>query len=170
MDISKKFRHVMDFPREGIDFIDITTVLDDPSSFEYVINCFTDKLKDVDFDLIVCLESRGFMLGAPVAYAMKKGLVPIRKQGKLPYETIQEKYALEYGNDALEIHTDAVKEGQKVVIIDDVLATGGTISASIRLIERLGGIVEKILFLAELDGLNSTDIKNTHDVFAIAKV
>ena len=170
MDLKKKVRRVMDFPREGIDFIDITPVLQDPSCFEYAISCFVRELQGVDFDLVICTESRGFILGAPVAYALKKGLVPIRKQGKLPYDVIQEKYALEYGDGVLEMHTDAIGQGQKVIIIDDILATGGTISASINLTEKLGGIVNKILFLAELEGLQSANIRSAYDVFAIVSI
>jgi len=170
VDLKKQLRHVMNFPREGIDYIDITPVLQDLSAFEYIVNCFVNELKNVDFDLIVCLESRGFLFGAPVAYALNKGLVPIRKYGKLPHDTIQEKYSLEYGDNVLEIHIDAIKKGQKVIIIDDILATGGTVSAGIKLIERLGGVVSKILFLAELEGLSSTDIRNTYDVFSIVTI
>lgn len=169
MNLTNKFRHVLNFPHKGIDFVDITPALQEPSTFSYIVDCFVRELKDVDFDLIVCLESRGFILGAPVAYALKKGLVPIRKQGKLPYDKIQERYTLEYGDAVLEIHTDAVKRGQKVVIIDDVLATGGTVAASIKLIEKLGGVVSKILFLVELDGINSTNICDVYDVFSIEK-
>ena len=170
VDIESMFRHVKDFPSAGIDFIDVTPVLQDPCAFAYIVDCFASQLRDIDFDLIACVESRGFILGAALAYALKKGLVPIRKRGKLPYETIFEKYALEYGEDVLEMHIDAVSKGQKVVLVDDILATGGTVSASVRLIERLGGHVSKVLFLAELSDLALSDIRNDYSVFSLVKL
>lgn len=170
MDLENKFRHVLNFPKDGIDFIDITTVLQDPIAYRYVIDCLVDEVKDIDFDLVICSEARGFILGAPVAYILRKGFVPIRKWGKLPYETIKEKYVLEYRSDTLEIHIDAIKQGQKVIIIDDILATGGTIAASIKLVEKLGGIVEKVLFLAELKDLSSRNLLDNYNVSSLVKI
>jgi adenine phosphoribosyltransferase len=158
MDLKKKLREVKDFPKEGINFIDITTVLQDADAMGYCIEEMTKLCKEIgDFDIIVGPESRGFIFGMPVAYNLSKGFVPVRKKGKLPYETISAEYELEYGTDILEIHKDAVKKGQKVVIVDDLLATGGTTLTNIELIEKLGGIVAGIVYFIELDFLNARD-------------
>lgn len=154
MDLKGKLRHVYDFPKEGIDFIDITTVLQDGDAFAQCI----DEMKDVvnsfgDVDLIVGPESRGFVIGTPLAYSLKKGFVPVRKKGKLPYKTISASYQLEYGMDSLEMNEDAIKKGQKVVIVDDLLATGGTTTAIIDLVEKLGGEIVGIAFFIELNML-----------------
>ncbi|MCD8119005.1 MAG: adenine phosphoribosyltransferase [Lachnospiraceae bacterium] len=146
-------RTIPDFPEPGIMFRDITSVLMDPEGLKLAVDSMIDALKDVDFDVVAGIESRGFMFGMPIVYALGKSFVPVRKKGKLPCETITESYALEYGTAEIEIHTDAVKPGQKVVMIDDLLATGGTMEAAIRLVERLGGTVEKAVFLIELKGL-----------------
>lgn len=137
MNLKEKFRHVLNFPKEGIDFIDITTVLQDKDAFKYAIDSLVNLVKDLDFELIVGPESRGFIFGAPVAYVLNKGLVLVRKKGKLPYKTVSVEYELEYGKDVLEMHIDAIKPGQKVVIIDDLLATGGTTLSNIKLVENL---------------------------------
>ncbi len=147
-------RSIPDFPEKGIIFRDLTTVLKDPEGLQLAIDNMQEKLKDLDFDLILGAESRGFILGAPIAYNLKKGFIPVRKKGKLPCETIEETYDLEYGKSTLEIHKDAIKPGQKVVIIDDLIATGGTLKAIINLVERLGGEVAKIVCLMELPELN----------------
>jgi len=170
MELKDKVRHVQDFPKAGIDFIDITPLLHDPVVFEYIIDRFSQELENTDFDFIACTESRGFIFGAPLAYNLKKGFIPIRKKGKLPAETISVKYDLEYGYDILEIHADAVKPGQKVVIIDDLLATGGTIQASIDLFEKLGGKVQKILFLIELKDLKAVNKFNNYDIFVMERL
>jgi adenine phosphoribosyltransferase len=169
MNIADKIRHVMDFPKPGIDFLDITTVLLDSESFEYVISSFIKELAGVDFDVVVSLEARGFILGAPVAYALKKGFVPIRKRNKLPWNKISVRYDLEYGFDVFEIHADAIKPGQKVVIIDDLLATGGTLEASIKLVEQLGGEVIKSMFFIELEFLHGREKIEGYDIFSILK-
>jgi adenine phosphoribosyltransferase len=158
MDLKSKLRHVMDFPKEGIDFIDITTVLQDAEALKQCV----DQLRAMadaagDFDLIVGPESRGFIIGAPLAYIMNKGFVPIRKKGKLPYNTVRIEYQLEYGTDILEMHEDAIKPGQRVLIVDDLLATGGTTESNIKLIEKLGGEVAGILFFIELSYLKGRD-------------
>ncbi len=132
---------IPDFPKKGIMFRDVTTILSDKDGFKLAIDGLIEALKDVDFDLILGSESRGFIFGAPVAYAMNKGFIIVRKKGKLPREVISEDYELEYGSATLEMHADAVKKGQRVVIIDDLVATGGTTQAVIRLVEREGGKV-----------------------------
>ncbi len=168
MDLKSKLRHVMDFPKEGIDFIDITTVLQDPEAFKYCMDVFKDLANQIgDFDMIVGSESRGFIFGAPLAYKMGKGFVPVRKKGKLPYKTISAEYDLEYGKDVLEIHADAIKPGQNVLIVDDLLATGGTSEANIRLIEQLGGKVVGLIYFIELTMLNGREKLNGYKVNSI---
>lgn len=170
MDLKSKLRHVMDFPKEGIDFIDITTVLQDPDAYKECIDKIAEKVsKAGDFDVIVGTESRGFILGAPLAYIMHKGFVPIRKKGKLPYKTIKVEYELEYGTDALEIHQDAIKPGQRVVIVDDLLATGGTTQSNIKLVERLGGEVAGVFFFIELAFLNGREKLKGYNVDSIVQ-
>ena len=147
MDLKEKLRHVIGFPKEGIDFIDITTVLQDSEALKQCIDQMNEKISQMgDFDLIIGPESRGFIFGAPLAYITGKGFVPIRKKGKLPYKTIKVTYNLEYGTDTLEMHEDAVKPGQSVIIVDDLLATGGTTESNIKLVEQLGGKVAGIVF------------------------
>lgn len=146
-------RSIPDFPEEGIIFRDITTVLQDAEGLHLAIDLMQEKLKDTEFDVVVGPESRGFIFGVPIAYNMKKAFVPVRKKGKLPCETVQMSYDLEYGSAVIEMHKDAICPGQKVVIIDDLIATGGTIEAIVKLIESLGGEVVKIVFLMELAGL-----------------
>lgn len=162
MDIASKLRTVRDFPKPGVNFIDITTLLQEPEAFQEAINKMSEFLPQFgECDIIVSPESRGFIFGVPIAYNIGKGFVPVRKKGKLPYTTVQEKYALEYGYDTVEMHTDAIKKGQRVIIIDDILATGGTITSCIKLVERLGGIVAGLLFFAEIEFLNGKE--NLHD-------
>lgn len=157
MDLKAKLRHVYNFPKEGIDFIDITTVLQDPEAFRESVDQMAEKVKDLDYDLIIGSESRGFIMGAPLAYASGKGFIPVRKPGKLPYQTINASYQLEYGVDRLEMHTDAIRPGQKVLIVDDLLATGGTAKANCELVEALGGEVVALLFFIELSELRGRD-------------
>lgn len=144
---------IPDFPEEGIIFRDVTGILQDADGLKLAVDSLIKTLDGVDFDLILGPESRGFIFGVPVAYAMHKPYVPVRKQGKLPRETVQMSYDLEYGSAVVEMHKDAVKPGQKVVIIDDLIATGGTIEAIVKLTEQLGGEVVKVCFLMELKGL-----------------
>ena len=167
MDIKSKIRHIQDFPKPGIDFLDITPLLLEKDTFKYIIEKLSEELKDLDFDIIACSEARGFIFGAPVAYVLNKGFVPIRKKDKLPGDKISVKYDLEYGFDILEMHSDAIKPGQKVVIVDDILATGGTLAANVKLIEKLGGEVVKILFLIELGFLNGREKLQGYDVCAL---
>ncbi len=160
---------IPDFPKKGIMFRDVTTILSDKDGFKLAIDSLIEALKGVDFDLIIGSESRGFVFGAPVAYAMNKGFILVRKKGKLPREVISEDYDLEYGTATLEMHVDSIKKGQKVVIIDDLVATGGTTEAVIRLVEREGGEVVKIGFVMELEGLNGREKLKDYDVFSIIK-
>lgn len=146
-------RSIPDFPKPGIIFRDVTSILQDPDSLRMSIDGIVNNLKDVDFDVVVGPESRGFIFGVPVAYAMNKSFVPVRKKGKLPCETVSMDYELEYGSATIEIHKDAIKPGQKVVIVDDLIATGGTIEAIVKLIKMLGGEVVRIEFVMELAGL-----------------
>lgn len=151
--VEKYIRSIPDFPEPGIIFRDITTVTQEAEGLQLAVSGMEEKIKDLDFDIIVGLDARGFIFGTPIAYDMKKAFVPVRKKGKLPCETISETYELEYGSSEIEIHTDAIKPGQKVVMVDDLIATGGTMAAAIRLVERLGGEVVGCVFLTELAGL-----------------
>ena len=155
---------IPDFPEKGIIFRDITTILQDKDGLKLAIDGMAEKLEGVDYDLIAGPESRGFIFGTPLAYRVDKGFVMIRKKGKLPRETISEEYELEYGKATIEVHKDAIKPGQKVVLVDDLIATGGSAAASIKLIERLGGKVVKVLFVIELKGLRGRDKLKGYDV------
>jgi len=170
MDLKEKLRHVPDFPKKGLDFIDITTVLQDREALQHSIDEMRKLAAELgDFDMIVGPESRGFIFGAPLAYAMNKGFAPIRKKGKLPYKTVSIKYELEYGTDELEIHEDAVKPGQKVLIVDDLLATGGTTESNARLVEKLGGEVVGLVFFIELGFLNGREKLKNYNVRSVVK-
>lgn len=164
MDLSKKIREIQDFPKEGINFKDITTLLQDKEAFAYMVDTISEQLKDLNIDIVVGPESRGFIVGVPVAYKIGAGFVPVRKPGKLPADVIRHEYQLEYGTDALEIHRDAIRPGQKVAIIDDLLATGGTVLATAKLIEELGGEVVSINFLIELVFLKGRDKLSNYNV------
>jgi len=155
MDLKQALRHVPDFPKPGVDFIDITTVLQDPLALKQCLDEMGIAMKKFgDFDLIVGPESRGFIFGVPLAYQHGKGFIPIRKKGKLPAKTMKVNYELEYGTDSLEIHADAIKQNQKVIIVDDLLATGGTTEANIKLVQSLGGKIVGILYFIELSFLH----------------
>ena len=144
---------IPDFPEPGIMFRDITSVIQDPDGLKLAIDGLVGLVKDLDFDLVIGPESRGFIFGVPVAYLLNKGFIPVRKKGKLPRETVSMKYDLEYGQAEVEIHKDAIRPGQKVVIVDDLIATGGSAEAAVKLVEQLGGQVVRILFVMELAGL-----------------
>lgn len=160
-------RSIPNFPEEGIIFRDITTVLQDAEGLKLAIDAMLEELEGVDFDVVVGTESRGFIFGVPIAYALGKPFIPCRKKGKLPCETVTAEYALEYGTAAIELHRDSIKEGQKVVLVDDLIATGGTIEACAGLVEQLGGKVEKIIFLMELAGLKGRERLKNYDVASI---
>lgn len=157
MVLKDKIRVIENFPTEGISFKDITTLLMDAEALHECINQMAERFKDIKVDMIVGPESRGFIFATPLAYLLKTGFVPVRKPGKLPGETIKHEYSLEYGTDSLEIHKDAIKKGQKVLIVDDLLATGGTMSATAKLVEKLGGEVVGLGFLIELSDLKGRD-------------
>lgn len=167
MDLKKIIRDVHDFPKEGIVFKDITTVLQDPEALRESVDQMQAKLDGVDFDYVVGPESRGFIYGVPIAYNMRKGFIPVRKAGKLPYKTKGRTYDLEYGTATIEMHIDSIKPGDKVVIIDDLLATGGTSEAMVKLIEDLGGEVVKMVFLIELSFLPGAAKFKGYDVESI---
>lgn len=148
---------IPDFPEKGIIFRDVTSILQDAEGLQLAVNLMQERLKEDEFDIVVGPESRGFIFGVPIAYNLKKAFIPVRKKGKLPRETLSVKYDLEYGSAEVEIHKDAIKPGQKVVIIDDLLATGGTLGAIIELIDSLGGELVKIVCLMELDDLKGRE-------------
>jgi len=152
--LKTKIRHVPDFPKAGILFYDITTLLQDADGFRLAIDSLTMPFRDRGIDLVVGIESRGFIFGAAVADRIGSGFSPVRKAGKLPYSTVRATYDLEYGSDALEMHADAVRQGQRVLIVDDLLATGGTARATTDLVKKLGGDVQGLAFLIELVDLN----------------
>lgn len=160
-------RTIPDFPEPGIMFRDVTSVLQDAEGFKLAIDSLLKLLDGVDFDIIAGAESRGFIFGAPLAYALNKPFVLVRKKGKLPCETVSMAYELEYGSAEIEMHSDSIKPGQKVVLVDDLIATGGTIEASAKLVEKLGGEVVKIIFLMELAGLNGRQRLSKYDVEAV---
>ena len=158
---------IPDFPEPGIMFRDITSVLQDPDGLNMAINGLTEMLQGVDFDVVLGPEARGFMFGVPLAYNLHKGFVPVRKKGKLPRETVSVKYDLEYGSAELEMHKDAIRPGQKVVIVDDLMATGGTVEAIAKLVEEMGGEVVKMCFVMELAGLHGRDKLPGYNVEAL---
>ena len=160
-------KSIPDFPKPGIIFRDVTSVLQDADGLRLAIDLMQEKLKGLEFDLIAGSESRGFIFGAPIAYNLHKPFIPIRKKGKLPRETVSIQYELEYGTAELEMHRDAVKPGQKVVLVDDLIATGGTNEAMIRLVEGLGGEVVKAVFLMELAGLKGRERLKEYDVDSV---
>jgi adenine phosphoribosyltransferase len=154
IDLKSKIREVPDFPKKGILFYDITTLLSDPAAFEAVVTQLAAPFREKQIKKVVAIEARGFIFGAPVAQALHAGFVPIRKPGKLPYKTVEASYQLEYGTDRLAIHEDAIGSGENVLIVDDLLATGGTISAAMDLVEKLGGRIAGVAFVIELLFLN----------------
>ena len=164
MQIESLIRAIPDFPIPGILFRDITPLLGDAEGFKATIDRFVEHYRDAKVDVVVGIEARGYMIGAPVAYALGAGFVPVRKPGKLPGRTYTEEYALEYGTNALQIHADAVGHGQRVLVVDDLLATGGTIAATLRLLEKLGADIVGIAVLIELEALNGRAALNGSDV------
>ena len=165
--LEEDVRSIPDFPEPGIIFRDITTILQDADGLKLAIDTMQDCLKDVDVDVIVGTESRGFIFGVPIAYNLHKPFVPVRKKGKLPCETVSKSYDLEYGSATIEMHKDSIKPGQKVALVDDLIATGGTIEAAIQLIEELGGEVVKVVFLMELAGLKGRERLKGYDVASV---
>lgn len=167
MDLKNNIRIIDNFPKEGISFKDVTTLLQDKDALKFTVDKMVEYLKDKNIDVVVGPEARGFLFGAPVAYALGAGFVPVRKKGKLPYDTISISYDLEYGSDILEIHKDAIKPGQRVAIVDDLLATGGTIATVAKLVEQVGGEVVSIDFVIELTDLYGKDKLTNYDVMSL---
>lgn len=170
MDLGKIIRDVKDFPKKGIIFKDITTVLKDKNAFKYAVDLMIEKYKGKSVDYIVGIESRGFIFGSIIAYELGCGFVPARKPGKLPYKTIKKEYTLEYGTNALELHVDSIERGKNIVIVDDLLATGGTALAVSQLVEELGGKIIGIEFLIELEFLHGREKLKGYNVNSYVKV
>jgi adenine phosphoribosyltransferase len=168
-DLRAKIREIPDFPKPGILFYDITTMLKDAPAFKEAVDLMIEPYRDEKIDMVVGMESRGFIFSAPMAYQLGAGLVPVRKLGKLPAETITVEYALEYGSNTLEIHRDSIGSGQRVLIVDDLLATGGTVRGTIELVERLKGEVVGLAFLVELDFLKGRERLESRRVTSVIK-
>ncbi|HHX10652.1 MAG TPA: adenine phosphoribosyltransferase [Firmicutes bacterium] len=170
--IMSNIRVIPDFPQEGVSFKDITLLLKDPELFKKCIDALKDVCEQIDFDVIVAPEARGFIIGSALAYAMGKGFAPVRKKGKLPWDTLQGEYELEYGTDTLEIHKDAVEPGQRVLVVDDLLATGGTIAATIDMVDKLGGEIAGVVFLIELTYIpgRANLSKMGYEVYSVVKL
>jgi adenine phosphoribosyltransferase len=169
MDLKKFVTIVPDWPKPGIQFKDITTLMDNGDAYRYATDQIVEYARDKEVDLNVGPEARGFIIGCPVAYSLGVGFAPVRKEGKLPREVARVEYGLEYGKDVLTIHKDAIKPGQRVLITDDLLATGGTIEATIKLVEELGGVVAGIAFLIELSYLDGRDKLDGFDILTLMK-
>jgi adenine phosphoribosyltransferase len=167
--LKKIIREVPDFPKEGINFYDITTLLQDADGFKQTIDSLVEQVKDEKIDTVIGIESRGFIFGTPVAYQLGAGFVPVRKPNKLPWEKVSVSYDLEYGQDTLEMHRDAIGDGHRVLIVDDLLATGGTARAVADLVEKVGGEIAKILFVVELNFLNGREKLKDFDVESLIK-
>lgn len=165
--IEEYVKSIPDFPEKGIIFRDVTSVLQDADGLHLAIDEMQKFLEGVEFDVIAGTESRGFIFGVPIAYNLHKAFVPVRKKGKLPRETVSAEYELEYGKAEIEMHKDAIRPGQKVVLVDDLIATGGTIEAAARLVEELGGEVVKIIFLMELEGLKGREKLKGYDMESV---
>lgn len=169
MDLKNYIAIVEDFPKAGIRFKDLTPLMHSGKAFKYATDQIVQYARNLDVDMVVGPEARGFIVGCPVAYALEIGFAPVRKEGKLPRETISIEYGLEYGKDVLTMHKDAIKPGQRVLIVDDLLATGGTIEATVKLVEKLGGIVAGIAFIVELTYLNGRKRLEGYDVLTLVQ-
>jgi adenine phosphoribosyltransferase len=169
MDLKQTIRSIPGWPIEGVIFRDLTTLMQNPDAFRESCDVLYDRYKDMDIDKIVGIDARGFVFGAVLAYKLGIGFIPVRKKGKLPYKTIQETYSLEYGQDTLEIHEDAVAEGEKVVIVDDLIATGGTVGATVKLVKKLGAQIIECAFIVELPDLKGREQIQDCKVFAITE-
>ena len=169
MDLKEKIRNIQNFPEDGVVFRDITTLIKDADAFAYVIDQLAEHIKAYDVDMILVLDARGFLFGAPVAYKLKKGIVPVRKAGKLPAEAFHVEYQLEYGVDKFEMHTDAIGKGMRVAVFDDLLATGGTAKAACDLVEMAGGEVVSLNFVVELKELKGRDALKGYDIYSMVQ-
>jgi len=167
MDLAKMIRDVPDFPKKGIIFKDITTLIKDPEGLREAVDVLADHYTGQEIDLVAAVEARGYIFGAPIAYKLGAGFIPVRKAGKLPAATVVEEYELEYGTDSVEMHRDAIEPGQKILIVDDLIATGGSAVATARLVEMLGGEVVGIAFLIELTFLKGVEKLKGYDVFTV---
>ena len=167
--LKAKIRNVPDFPIKGIMFRDITTLVKDPEAFKYVIDNLTERYKDLKIDQIIGIESRGFIFGGALAHRLGCGFIPARKPGKLPAETIEESYELEYGRTSLQLHIDSIKKGDRIIIIDDLLATGGTIRATANMVERLGGDIREIAVVVELTFLNGREKLKSYNIYSMVE-
>ena len=169
LELTTLIRDIPDFPKKGILFKDITTLLKEPAAFKQAIDQLTERVRGYEPEIVIGMESRGFIFAAPIAYLLDAGFVPVRKLGKLPGEVIATEYELEYGTNTLELHSDAITPGQRVLIVDDLLATGGTVSATINLVERLGGKVMAVAFLVELTALNGRERLGDYEVVSLIR-
>ncbi|MCP4755486.1 MAG: adenine phosphoribosyltransferase [Proteobacteria bacterium] len=169
MSLKDKIRTIPNWPIKGVMFRDITTVLQQPEAFRESIDLFYDRYKDMEIDKIVGIDARGFIFGSVLAYKLGKGFIPVRKKGKLPYKTIAAEYSLEYGTDSVEMHQDAIEKGEKVLVVDDLIATGGTISAAVQLVEQLGGDVVECAFLVELPDLKGREKIKNYKIFCLTE-
>lgn len=169
MDLKERIRNIEDFPEDGVTFRDITTLIKDPEAFAYVTDTLAKQVEKQNVDMIVVLDARGFLFGSPVAYLLEKGIVPVRKKGKLPAATYQVEYQLEYGKGVLEMHKDAVKKGMRVAIFDDLLATGGTAKAACELVELAGAQVVSLNFVIELNALNGREQLKKYDICSLVQ-
>lgn len=169
MDLKETIRSIPGWPIEGVIFRDLTTLMQDPAAYKAACDIFHDRYKDMKIDKVVGIDARGFVFGAVLAYHLNVGFVPVRKKGKLPYKTITESYTLEYGKNEVEMHEDAISPGEKVVIIDDLIATGGTIEAAVKLVEKLGGEILECGFIVELPDLNGREKIKDQKVFTMVE-
>jgi adenine phosphoribosyltransferase len=169
MDLKKFIRDIPDFPQKGVMFRDITTILKNPAVFKFCIDSIVNKYKDSKIDKVVSIEARGYIFGGAIAYNLGCGIVPVRKLGKLPAETVRMEYELEYGKNIIEIHKDGIEKGERVLLFDDVLATGGTMLAACKLVESLGGVVVACAFIANLTYLSGTEKLKDYEVYALVE-
>jgi len=169
LDLKQKIRNIPDFPKKGVVFRDITTLLGDAEAFKYSVDRMVEYWRGKKIDAVLGAEARGFIFGAVIAYKLDVGFIPVRKPGKLPYKTCQASYDLEYGKNILQMHTDAIKKGDKILIVDDLVATGGTAKAKVELVEKMGGEVVGFCFLIELEFLNPRKFLKGYDIFSLIK-
>ena len=169
MDLKAYVRDIPDFPQPGILFRDITPILSDPTAFKYVVDRLAERYRNQGIDCIVAIEARGFLFGAPMAHQLGVGLVPVRKEGKLPYQSLRAAYSLEYGTSVMEMHSDGIRPGQRVLVVDDLLATGGTLAATAKLVEQAGGKVAALAVVLELLGLDGRKLLDGYEVFSLVQ-
>ena len=167
MDLKESIRSIPDWPIEGVIFRDLTTLMQNPEAYRYTCDVFYERYKDLHIDKVVGIDARGFVFGAVLAYQLNVGFVPVRKKGKLPYKTVSEQYTLEYGSNTVEMNEDAIAEGEKVVIIDDLIATGGTIEAAVKLVKKLGGDIVECAFIVELPDLKGREKIKDQKMFTL---